>query len=57
MQIRYLWSTPHALDNTALERLIGSEPHTPLAEAVRQSLMDEGARTAGADSGHASQPA
>jgi nucleoside-diphosphate-sugar epimerase len=50
VQIRYLWSTPHALDNTALERLIGGEPHTPLAEAVRQSLADEGPSQAGAGS-------
>jgi len=30
--------TPLRLDNRKLERLIGAEPHTPLDEAVRQSL-------------------
>jgi nucleoside-diphosphate-sugar epimerase len=58
VQTRYLWTTPHALDNTVLERLIGREPHTPLAEAVRQSLAaDEAARAAGSGSAHATRTA
>jgi nucleoside-diphosphate-sugar epimerase len=37
-EMRYLWATPHALDNTRLESLIGAEPHTPLPQAVRDAL-------------------
>ena len=33
-EVRYLWSTPHGLDNSRLLALIGTEPHTPLAEAA-----------------------
>ena len=40
--VRYLWSTPHRLDNTRLVRLIGTEPHTPFEPAVRRALHDLG---------------
>lgn len=40
--MRYLWTTPHRLDNTRLTTLIGREPHTPFAQAVRQALQDLG---------------
>ncbi|PJI95745.1 nucleoside-diphosphate-sugar epimerase [Acidovorax sp. 69] len=40
--MRYLWTTPHALDNTRLRALIGDEPHTPFDPAVRQALADLG---------------
>ncbi|KRB26522.1 NAD-dependent epimerase/dehydratase family protein [Acidovorax sp. Root70] len=40
--MRYLWRTPHRLDNTRLRALIGDEPHTPFDQAVRQALMDLG---------------
>lgn len=40
--MRYLWSTPHRLDNTRLRALIGDEPHTPFDQAVRQALADLG---------------
>ena len=48
LEMRYLWDTPHALDNARLVQLIGPEPHTPLDKAVRQSLVDLG---------HLAQPA
>lgn len=41
-EMRYLWTTPHALDNTRLVARIGAEPHTPAAQAVRASLADLG---------------
>ena len=40
--MRYLWSTPHRLDNTRLRALIGDEVHTPFDQAVRQALADLG---------------
>lgn len=40
--MRYLWSTPHRLDNTRLCALIGEEPHTPFEQAVRSALHDLG---------------
>lgn len=41
-EMRYLWTTPHALDNARLVSLIGAEPHTDLADAVRCSLAELG---------------
>jgi nucleoside-diphosphate-sugar epimerase len=40
--MRYLWRTPHRLDNTRLLAVIGDEPHTPFEQAVRQALADLG---------------
>ena len=40
--MRYLWSTPHQLDNTRLRAVIGDEPHTLFDQAVRQALADLG---------------
>jgi nucleoside-diphosphate-sugar epimerase len=40
VEMRYLWDTPHALDNTCLTGLIGPEPHTPLALAAQTALVD-----------------
>ncbi|PUA97765.1 nucleoside-diphosphate-sugar epimerase [Acidovorax sp. 107] len=40
--MRYLWRTPHRLDNARLRALICDEPHTPFDQAVRQALMDLG---------------
>jgi nucleoside-diphosphate-sugar epimerase len=37
-EMRYLWNTPHALDNRRLTALLGCEPHTPLASAVQAAL-------------------
>ncbi|HPW29288.1 MAG TPA: sugar nucleotide-binding protein [Rhodoferax sp.] len=42
LEMRYLWNTPHALANDKLCALIGKEPHTPLAQALEQSLADLG---------------
>lgn len=41
-ETRYVWNTPHALDNSRLLALIGTEPHTPLEQAARQALADLG---------------
>lgn len=42
MEMRYLWTTPHALANDKLLALIGAEPHTPLAVAAQAALGDLG---------------
>ncbi|MDP3654409.1 MAG: sugar nucleotide-binding protein [Rhodoferax sp.] len=42
MEMAYLWHTPHTLANDKLTRLIGPEPHTPLALAARTALADLG---------------
>ena len=41
-EMRYLHRTPHALDNTRLRTLLGTEPHTPLATAAASALADLG---------------
>jgi nucleoside-diphosphate-sugar epimerase len=38
LDIQYLWQFAIRLDNSKLLRLLGAEPHTPLDDAVRQSL-------------------
>lgn len=38
LEMRYLWRIPLRLDNAKLVSLIGPEPHTPLDEALRQTL-------------------
>jgi nucleoside-diphosphate-sugar epimerase len=38
LEMRYLWRVPLRLDNAKLVSLIGAEPHTPLDQAVRESL-------------------
>lgn len=42
VEMAYLWRTPHALANDKLTRLIGPEPHTPLALAAQAALADLG---------------
>ncbi len=42
VDMRYLFKTPHALDNARLLAFIGAEPHTPLAEAAAAALDDLG---------------
>lgn len=42
VEMRYLWDTPHTLANDKLQALIGTEPHTPLAQAARMALADLG---------------
>ena len=46
--VRYLFETPHLLDNTRLHALIGSEPHTPFAGAVTAALDELGLFTTSA---------
>lgn len=42
VEMRYLWTTPHALDNRKLLALLGAEPHRPLAQAAAMALHDLG---------------
>jgi nucleoside-diphosphate-sugar epimerase len=37
-EMRYLWSEPLRLDNQRLVSVLGSEPRTPLEQAVRTTL-------------------
>ena len=47
-RMRYLWERPHALDGRQLAARVALAPATPLATALRQSLLDLGlARPAG----------
>lgn len=39
LEMRYLWNTPHALDNRRLLGLLGHEPHTDLGQAARKALQ------------------
>ncbi|MDO9336043.1 MAG: NAD(P)H-binding protein [Caulobacter sp.] len=39
LEMRGFWRAPVALDNARLAHFLGSEPHTPLDEAVRQTLI------------------
>ena len=41
-RMSYLWRVPHALDGTALIRVAGPLPATPIVAALRQSLVDLG---------------
>jgi nucleoside-diphosphate-sugar epimerase len=42
VEMRYLWDTPHALNNKKLKALIGAEPHTPLELAACDALSGLG---------------
>lgn len=42
MEMRYLWRQPLRMDNARLVDLLGSEPHTPLDEAVAATLQGLG---------------
>lgn len=42
MEMRYLWTVPVRLDNARLVATLGAEPHTPLDEAVRTTLVGVG---------------
>lgn len=41
-EMRYLWQEPIRMDNRRLVAVLGSEPHTPLEEAVRTTLSGLG---------------
>ncbi|WP_413729021.1 NAD-dependent epimerase/dehydratase family protein [Sodalis sp. RH22] len=45
-EMRYLWRQPVRLDNSRLQAMLGSEPHTPLELAVETTLMGLGCLTA-----------
>ena len=38
LEMRYLWQVPLRLDNSKLVAQIGTEPHTPLDDAVHETL-------------------
>lgn len=42
LEMRYLWQLPTRLDNARLVALLGSEPHTPLEQAVWTTLRETG---------------
>lgn len=42
MEMRYLWQRPHSLVSHKLAGVIGAEPHTPFAVAVKTALADLG---------------
>ena len=42
VEMRYLWRRPLTLDNSKLIAFLGAEPHTPLDEAVRETLIGLG---------------
>jgi len=39
VEMRYLWRVPLRMDNTRLRAVIGTEPHTPLNQAVEATLV------------------
>jgi nucleoside-diphosphate-sugar epimerase len=41
-EMRYLWETPIRMNNARLVSTLGAEPHTPLDEAVRATLVGLG---------------
>ena len=41
-EMRYLWREPIRMDNARLTAVLGAEPHTPLEEAVRETLIGLG---------------
>lgn len=46
--MRYLWLRPHRLDDSALRGRIGAVPHTPLGQALAESLRELGFALPGA---------
>jgi nucleoside-diphosphate-sugar epimerase len=53
-EVRYLWERPLRMGNARLVELLGEEPHTPLDEAVRATLV--GLSCLAADHSPASTP-
>jgi nucleoside-diphosphate-sugar epimerase len=47
LEMRYLWKEPLRMDNTKLTAALGAEPHTPLDEAVRETLIGLGCLSRG----------
>lgn len=48
VEMAYLWRVPHALDGTALARLVGPLPHTPVDAALTATLAALGIAAANA---------
>jgi len=46
LEMRYLWSSSLLLDNRKLVRFLGTEPHTPLDQALRATLVGLGCAAA-----------
>jgi nucleoside-diphosphate-sugar epimerase len=44
-EMRYLWRTAIRMDNSRLIAVLGKEPHTPLDEAVKATLIGLGSLT------------
>jgi nucleoside-diphosphate-sugar epimerase len=42
LEMRYLWREPLQLDSSKLVAFLGSEPHTPLDVALRETLSGLG---------------
>ena len=42
LELRYLWRQPLRIDNTKHVAFLGVEPHTPIDEAVRTTLVGLG---------------
>ena len=51
-EMRYLWRTRIHMDNARLVSVLGEEPHTPLVEAVRDTLTGMGCLPAPAAQGY-----
>jgi nucleoside-diphosphate-sugar epimerase len=42
LEMRYLWREPLRMDNSRLVAPLGQEPHTPLDDAVKETLKGLG---------------
>lgn len=42
IEMRYLWREPLRLDNAKLKVFLGSEPHTPIDQAIATTLRGLG---------------
>jgi hypothetical protein len=43
-ELEYLWRVPHRISGDKLQAAIGDVPHTPLPDAIRESLKALGYR-------------
>ncbi len=41
-EVSYLWARPHEMKDDRLPKAVGTLPHTPLSDAVRQAIADQG---------------
>jgi nucleoside-diphosphate-sugar epimerase len=53
LEMRYLWSAPLRLDNRKLVAVLGSEPHTPIEQALHDTLAGLGSLPADAGTSNA----